>query len=378
MKILHVIPGDLWAGAEAQVYYTLNELHRLSQHEVNVILFCDGELYRKLLALDVDVTLLDETILSSLAIASGIRRKLIVYGADIVHVHEYKSHILTAMARMVTWGNKCVLFRTIHGQTVPQSLKSHLILGFEKLFLSYLTDYIVAVSGELKKILSRKTTKADVYLIYNAIDLSLLPPFTEVNNVRNSYGLTDQHFWIGTAARLEKVKNLELIIMAAGYLRNKHPEIIFRVSIFGEGALRGELKSQISQQGLTKLVFLEGHSNNIMPVLQSLDVFTLTSLNEGLPMSLLEAMAVGTIPVCTAVGGIKEIISHGEDGFQVDPSNADELADILAYIYRERKKLVNIQESARNKIRQTYSIKQNCQKLLGLYKMALRSDDIKL
>jgi len=372
MNILHIIPGDLWAGAEVQVYYTLKELHRISRYELSVILFCDGVLYEKLLALGVNVTLLDENALGSFEILKGIRRKIIEYDAHIVHVHEYKSHILTALAKITTRKNKCILFRTIHGQTVPQSLKSHLVLGFEKFFLRYFTDCFIAVSGELKNILSRKTTIANVYLIYNAIDLGLLPAHTEVQHVRDSYDLAVQIFWIGTAARLERIKNLQMIIRGAGYLRDRYPEINFRISIFGDGSLRDELKFQISQQGLSERVYLEGHNDNILPVLQSLDIFTLTSLNEGLPMSLLEAMAVGTIPVCTAVGGIKEVISHGEDGYQVASDDAEGLADIWAYIYKERNNLEHIHENARVKIRKTFSIEQNCQKLLSLYEMALQ------
>ncbi|GBE52554.1 N, N'-diacetylbacillosaminyl-diphospho-undecaprenol alpha-1,3-N-acetylgalactosaminyltransferase [bacterium BMS3Bbin14] len=104
-----------------------------------------------------------------------------------------------------------------------------------------------------------------------------------------------------------------------------------------------------------------------MPVLQSLDVFTLTSLHEGLPMSLLEAMSVGTIPVCTAVGGMKEVISHGEDGFLVAPAAAGELAETFAYINSEGMKLNPVRVRAREKIKQEFSVGQNCQKLFSLY-----------
>lgn len=367
MNILHVIPGDLWAGAEAQVYYTVKELCKFPQHKVSVILFSKGELYKRLLDENIDVTLLDERSLGNVAICKSIKQKLIDCEIHIVHVHEYKSHMLTALAKLMAGKKECSLFRTQHGQNVPSRLKSHLVLGCEKFFLRYLTDHIIAVSGQLKKLLSRKSTRADIHLIYNAVDLSVLASSTDVSEVRRSFGLNEKDFWIGTAARLEVVKNIQMLIEAARILRNYHAELSFRVSIFGEGTLREVLNAQIVQNGLSDLVVLEGHNDNIMPVLQALDVFTLTSLHEGLPMSLLEAMSVGTIPVCTAVGGMKEVISNGEDGFLVAPADAGKLADTFAYIYSEVSNLNPVRVKAHEKINKMFSVEQNCQKLLSLY-----------
>lgn len=370
MNILHVIPGDLWAGAEAQVYYTVKALSKYPQHKISVILFYEGELYKRLLDADVDVTLLDERSLGNVAICNCIKQKLIDCDVHITHVHEYKSHILTALARLMAGKKECVLFRTQHGQNVPSRVKSYLVLGCQNFFLRYMTDHLISVSGQLKSLLSRKSTRADIHLLYNAVALDMLPSSTDASEVRRSFGLTEKQFWIGTAARLEVVKNIQMLIEAARILRNNHPGLSFRVSIFGEGSLKEILNAQILQHGLSDFVILEGHNDNIMPVLQALDVFTLTSRHEGLPISLLEAMSVGTIPVCTAVGGMKEVISHGEDGFLVAPADAGELADTLAYIYSDGPNLNSLRVKAHEKIEKVYSVEQNCQKLLSMYEEA--------
>lgn len=373
MNILHVIPGDLWAGAEAQVYYTLKELCKFPQHNISVILFSKGELYKRMLDTDVDVVLLDEKFLGDIAICGGIRQQLIDHDVHIAHVHEYKSHMLTVLARLLTGKKKCILFRTLHGQNVPSRLKSYLVLGAQKFFLRYLTDHLIAVSAGLKKQLSRKKTKADVHLLYNAVELSGLPSTADLEATRRLFGLGKNQFWIGTAARLEGVKNLQMLIEAAKILRNKYPELDFSVSIFGDGSMRNQLESSILQYGLSEQVALEGHNDNIIPVLHALDAFTLTSLHEGLPMSLLEAMSVGTVPVCTAVGGMKEVISHGEDGFLVDANNPKELADTFAHIYGEGPSLNPVRIKAREKIKQSFSVEQNCKQLLSLYEKSFQS-----
>jgi L-malate glycosyltransferase len=370
MKILHVIPGDLWAGAEAQVYYTLKEIQKFKKHKVSVIVFSNGELLQRLMIDGIDVTLLDETRMSSVAICDGIRKKLLQEEVQIAHVHEYKSHILTTIAKIIA-RKKILLFRTQHGQNIPNRFKSHLILGCEKIFVKYFTDHLIAVSEQLKNLLSRKLTKADIHLIYNAVNLGSLPLPNDISKVRKSFGIQENQFWIGTAARLEEVKNIQMLIASASYLKNNHPELSFRISIFGEGSLRKILEAQILQYGLVNQVFLEGQNNNILPVLQSFDVFTLTSLHEGLPMSLLEAMSVGTVSVCTAVGGMQEVLAHGEDGFLVSSDNAEELADIFAYIYSNRANINSFRLKAFEKIEQLYSIEQSCQKLLSLYGQSL-------
>ena len=368
MNILHVIPGDLWAGAEAQVYHTVKKLCEIIQHNVSVITFCNGELYKRLLDLDIDVTLLDEKILNNAALCKAIKNKLDESKIHIIHTHEYKSHILSALAKLMSRNNKCILYRTQHGQNSPNKIKSYFIFGAEYFFLRYITDDLIAVSSQLEKLLLKKATKANIHLIYNAINPPTLPLHPDVSEIRNLFGIRRNQFWIGTAARLETVKNISMLIDAAKFLKRNHQKIDFRVSIFGEGALREVLNSQISKSGLNEYVFLEGHNNNIMPVLQALDVFTLTSLHEGLPMSLLEAMSVGTIPVCTAVGGMKEVIIHNKDGFLVSPADAKGLADIYAFIYGEGSKLNPLREKAIEKIKNNYSIEKNYKNLLSLYK----------
>jgi len=366
MNILHVIPGDLWAGAEAQVFYTVKALRTYSQHKIKVIVFNRSELYQRLVDAGVHVILFDESRLGSAILCNRIKQVLTDYNVHVVHVHEYKSHILTALARVML-RNKCALFRTLHGQNVPSRLKSYLVLGCQSYFLQYLTDHLIAVSDELKRLLSQKYTKPSIHLIYNAVDLSLLPSIVAVSEVRRTFGVPEKQFWIGTTSRLEVVKNLPMLINAAGYLIKKYPKFDFRISIFGEGALRDNLQRKIAQHGLTKHVFLEGHNSNIMPILQSLDVFTLTSHHEGLPMSLLEAMSVKTIPVCTAVGGMKEVVTDGEDGFFVSPDDSEELAETFMYIYCNRKELHVIGDKANEKIRKNFSVEQNCKHLLSLY-----------
>jgi glycosyltransferase involved in cell wall biosynthesis len=368
MNIVHVIPGDLWAGAEAQVYYTIMELNKFNKHKIFVILFCKGELYFKLSEENVNVIFLDENECNSISLCNKIKKKIIESDADIVHTHEYKSHILSSIALFFIKKKRIKLFRTLHGLNVANKFKSKVVLYLQNLFLRYRTDHIIAVSEELFNYFRVSHTRAKVHLIYNAIELSKAPSRNDINNIRSKYGVSENKIWIGTAARLESIKNIEMLIETEIILKNKFPELEFYISIFGDGSLYEYFASSISQRGLTESVKLEGHVRNIIDIMKSLDIFTLTSKSEGLPMSLLEAMSVGTIPVCTAVGGMKEIINDGENGFLVTPNDAEALANRIFNIYKTpQKDLEEMGKKSREHIKLKFSVQKNCHKLLLAY-----------
>lgn len=379
MNILHVISGDLWAGAEAQVFYTVKEIKRKSKHILAVILFNKGELYYRLLNENIEVILIDENVNSSIAISRLIQHTLTSRHVEILHVHDYKSHILAAAAKFFSKSN-CVLIRTIHGVTAVsfkwKNGKSYIILRIEKLLLKYFHCHLIAVSGDLESLLRKDCIKSNIHLINNGIDtnLSLLKSPTEI---RKEFNITDDEFWIGTTVRLVSVKNIEMLIEAGRILANEHMDIKFRISIFGDGELRKNLESKIIQYGLMSKVLLHGYHNNILPVINAFDTFVLPSKHEGLPMSLLEAMSMGTISVCTKVGGMKEVITHGKDGFLVESNNARELAETLAYIYCNKNQLVYISNNAVNKVKSDYSIERCVIKLLSIYEKMIDSTWLK-
>ncbi len=144
--------------------------------------------------------------------------------------------------------------------------------------------------------------------------------------------------------------------------------IKFAVSIFGDGPLRNNLKNMIERYKLSHVVHLHGHHADILPIISALDVFVLSSHNEGLPMSLIEAMSVGTIPVCTKVGGIQEVIHDGVDGYLVKPNNYEQMAAVLKSIALDSEKKREIMKmNAREKIMKDYSIQKSTSMLDSLY-----------
>ncbi len=376
MKIIHIITGDLWAGAEAQVFYYLKELIKEPTHSVKCILFNNGELMSRLSAIGIQVVLIDESKYSFLSQLRCLRRLLNLTKPEIVHVHDYKTQVLANLAAM--FGNtKFKMIRTVHGLTVIpfniKMIKSWIVVFAEGLFLKFMTDCIIAVSEDIEMIFKRKYPRTHISQINNAIEIPrFIPNSPEL--MKEKYSIPDNAFWIGTAARYVEVKNLEMLIETARIMAETNEKIEFKVSIFGDGKLKNKLTNLIARYNLTDFVQLHGHTNDILSIFNAIDVFVLTSIHEGLPISLLEAMASGAVPICTSVGGMKEVIENEKNGFLIGSNNPRELAQKIMLLYKSPDRRNLMSTNAKKRIRELYSIEMNTRKLISTYNHILRVD----
>ena len=374
MHILHIIPGDLWAGAEAQVYYTLREIKKQSDILITVVLFNRGELYSRLKDAGIVIKVIDEEQCSSYKIVRLLSQFLSQNSIDIIHTHEYKGHILIVIAKGLA-GKKVPVIRTLHGRTSVSlgfnTLRSYIVLKTDSIFLRFFTRHIIAVSNDLKRELEQKFPRSEVHHISNAVDESSYE-FEGDQGVRRQLGINDSVLWIVNAARLTSVKNHNMLIEAIKLLNEKNRAANYLVSIFGEGEQRESLEKRVKDYSLEDRIIFHGHYNNIYAVFKSSDVFVLTSQNEGLPMSLLEAMSLGAVPICTSVGGIKEVIKDGENGFLVAPGDPAALAEVLRLLINNPEMLVPLRQRAVRTISDHYSLEKTAAKLLNLYSAITR------
>jgi glycosyltransferase involved in cell wall biosynthesis len=123
-----------------------------------------------------------------------------------------------------------------------------------------------------------------------------------------------------TAARLHAQKGHRFLLQAATLV----PDAMFVLA--GDGPDRDELEMQAQRLGLGDRVLFLGYRQDIADLLATCDVFVLPSLYEGLPLSILEAMAAGRPVICSAIGGSNEAVSNGDTGLLVQPGNPTELA----------------------------------------------------
>ncbi len=373
-EIFHVISGDLWAGAEAQVFQTLANLTTPFKDKIIVILFNDGQLKTKLNASGLKTILIDEKENGPWGIIKKLSQLMKRYDPRIIHVHAYKEHILGQLAIYLSKKSRHV-FRTFHGiTTIPKNvsilkkLKSVIIHLVEKTFLNHDRINIIAVSKDLERFLTKVFPKAHITQIYNSIRCPIENNDHEIA-IRKQFNIGKDTLWIGTLARLAEVKNLPLLIEVAKYLRSR--KVNFVISIFGDGPLKQILQEQIDASDLKNHVRLEGFNANILPILRTFDIFTITSFHEGLPMSLLEAMAVGTPVISTNVGGIVEVIVDGESGFLVSNMSPTAFGDKIMLLYENKNIQIDVRNNGKRTIEEKFNIFKNNQLLENLYKKEL-------
>ncbi len=164
---------------------------------------------------------------------------------------------------------------------------------------------------------------------------------------------------IGTVARIQDVKNHRDLVAAFARLRELVPEQRdrLRLSIVGDGPLMGAVRAQVAALGLQDAVWLPGARDDVAALLHGFSLFTLPSLAEGTPVSMLEAMACGLPVVASRVGGIPEVVSEGVEGTLVPPRDVEALATALAAYARDPALRRRQGDAARAKVERSFSMR---------------------
>jgi glycosyltransferase involved in cell wall biosynthesis len=139
------------------------------------------------------------------------------------------------------------------------------------------------------------------------------------------------------------------------------------VVIIGEGPLRAQLAQTIEELGIQKQVQLLGARSEIPELLNTLDIFVLPSLSEGLPMSILEAMACGLPVVATRVGGIPEVVLDGQTGILVSSQDVPQFASALETLVQQKSIRENLGSQGRQRVVEHFSRQRMVQEYQALY-----------
>src|SRR3990170_1950650 len=291
---------------------------------------------------------------------------------DLIHTHGYKGRILFGfIPRKV---RKLPLVTTLHGWTNTKLLS--LLRIYEWLEVKSLKhcDAAVIVSNALRSNPRLKHYKKEnLMVINNGIPLSNLENSNNKYNDAlhlNSYALDpdikkfcENGFIVGTIGRLSPEKGFHYIIEAISLLSNTRD---IKMLIIGEGPSRAELERLINSLSLSEKVIIAGYRANASKYLPFFDVFVLSSLTEGLPMTILEAMSTKTPIVATKVGGIPEALQDGQGGLLVEPRNPKSLADAILNIRNNRELTEQLISFSHNEVITKYSSKTMAIKYLEM------------
>jgi glycosyltransferase involved in cell wall biosynthesis len=235
-------------------------------------------------------------------------------------------------------------------------------------WLAPLTDRAIAVSGSTRDFLVRErfVPAEKVRLIWNGAPLDEFAPVPRERAlaVRRALAIPDDALVVGAVGRLSEQKGHRFLIDAAARILARRPDVRFLIA--GDGDLMDLLKTQARTLGIAEKVVFAGHRSDIPDVLGAIDILGISSLYEGTPLALFEAMAAGKAIVSTAVDGCREVLSDGETGLLVPAGDPAALADALLRVIETPSLRESLSASARAASRR-YDVRACVDQMEALY-----------
>ena len=314
----------------------------------------------------IDVPIKTKSEIDPRIIVSAWKLKKIIRSRDIriIHAHTRVTQVLGCHLRGT---NGAAAVSTCHGFFKPHFVR--------RLFPCW-GDKTIAISPEVKQHLvdDLNVRERDIRVIPNGVDVERFTPVTaEVRKcAKDSFGLGDNAV-IGIIARLSDVKGHTYLIRAMKTIAAQYPDA--RLFIVGQGKEEGALRLQAGQSGLQAQVRFLDSIADTNDALAAMDVFVMPSLQEGLGLGLMEAMAKGLPVVGSDVGGIKSLLCDGLYGKLVPPGDPERLAEAVIGLLRAPQQAQALGQRAREFIRQNFSEKNMVIATEGVYAECLKEND---
>jgi glycosyltransferase involved in cell wall biosynthesis len=283
---------------------------------------------------------------------------------DILHCHAHKPTVYGAMAAAIA--RTPAVCAHVHGLGRTRGLRRKLM----NYFVHKGVDLLLPVAEGVRQDVIRSNWGLDpakVVVLENSIDYAKFVDVTTTKaQARTSLGVEQGAFVFGAVGRLAPTKGLGYLLEALASVRRSVPRA--RLVLVGKGPAEVELRETAARLGLAEAVDFAGYRTNIEQVMRGFDVFVMSSVAEGMPRVILEAMAAGLPCIATDVGGIPEIMNSPDIGLLVPAANAEALAAAMmemAAMAADKRELLTAR--ARQRVRDVYSHAIVREKLRSLY-----------
>ncbi|MFH1045791.1 MAG: glycosyltransferase family 4 protein [Candidatus Omnitrophota bacterium] len=295
---------------------------------------------------------------------------------DIIHTHTAKAGTLGRLAGILynlSSRHRCLLIHTFHGHVLQGYFSRWQTGGFiwiERI-LALFTPVIIAVSASVKKDLLtlRIGTAQKIAVIALGLELERYLAIDKNTKLKRPGGA----FTIGIVGRLVPIKNHQLFLDVAKKLKDTvEPGKKLQFLVVGDGHLRAELTSYAKKLGIEKEVTFTGWVQDLSSIYRDLDIATLTSLNEGTPVALIEAQAAACPCVATNVGGTAEVVENQKSGFLVASQDREGFTQSLQFLLRNPELISIMGNYGRQRVKEKFSQEKLIANIEALYTQELK------
>lgn len=351
--------GELFGGVERHILGLLSALDARSL-TTTLFVFHDGELARQARLQGAEVVVLPSANSLVIATARALSQQLLKRGIRLLHVHGYKATIFAAVARR--W-NYVSIVKTEHG--LPEivngqgpQVKARIYHWLDTLTTKRSVDAVCYVSQDLRAKLPKLPNRISTSVIANGVD----------NAVRTSFPrpieFNTDHFNLAVVGRLEPVKGHTYAI--ASLANAITPENV-HLHIIGTGPLEAQLRRCAQTRNVASRIHFLGFRSNIYDYLAHCDALLIPSLHEGLPYTLLEAMALAKPMICTRVGGLAEVLQDRVTAILVPAGDAPALASAIRLLHQDHELRQSLGQAALTVQQLHYSLDAMISRYLAVY-----------
>jgi len=355
LSLLHFSNSTLWGGVEEHI---CGLLRNLSKDQFRPQLVCDPaiyERYRAAVPSDIVVTPLALSSPKHIQGAVQFAKLLVKSRVQIVHSHMFWSSLF---ASPVAWACRVpVIVETLHGTEAWRTgWKANNVL--DRATTGFVSKYVAVSASDARFLATRKRVPTrKIAIIHNGIDVA---PFSQVtverNKLRKMLGFSENDLVLIMVARMHRGKGHPILFDAMRRLIGSYPTL--KLICLGEGEEQPQLRALSERYALSHCIRFLGYQQNVAEWLRAADINVLPTFYEGMPLTILEAMAAGLPTVASKVGGIPEAIQHGVSGILVPQGDAVILAESISVLLRDAATRSRLGHAAQDRARQNFSLEQ--------------------
>jgi glycosyltransferase involved in cell wall biosynthesis len=370
INILHVISKLPVGGVENLLLTVLQNSDRHKFFPVVCSLSDKGEIGKEIEELGVEVFCLhklkhrfDWTIVKN--IYNLIKQKNI----NVVFSYQYHANLYGRLAARLAHV-PCIIASVHNVYTIDRKIHRRII----NKYLGRFTDKIVAVSKTVKDEILRYDGVSDskVEIIYNGIDINRFLDMNR-NSTRNKLGIALDTPVIGTVGRLTFQKGQRYLLEAVHQVKEKFPQIV--LLMVGDGPMKDELRDYAKTLNVHDTVIFTGTRRDIPSLLAAMDIFVLSSLWEGLSISLIEAMAAGKPVIATDIPPFREVVNTEKIGILIPPKHSEAIADAIELLLRNKNLAESLGMAARERAFSAFNIETTIRRYTNIFEDILRSKE---